>query len=294
MSKVREFIKLARIYQYTKNVPVFLPAVFSYKLGDWTAITTAACAFLAFCGMASSVYVLNDILDIDEDRHHPAKRHRPLASGKITVREASCFGIALGFLSIIFSVLLLPYSSLIWLLIYMVLNILYSAKLKEIPIIDVLCVSAGFVLRILVGAYAISVLPNHWIILMTFLLALFLSFAKRRDDIVISGNNNNGLIRCVIAGYSLEFVSTLMSVLASVVIICYILFTLSPETVAKHGTHNLYSSSFWVIMGIIRYMQLTFVYQRSGSPSRILIEDMPLKIITVLWVIHIIFILYVK
>jgi decaprenyl-phosphate phosphoribosyltransferase len=292
MGKIDSYIRLARPHQYMKNGFVFLPLFFGYKLGDPHAVWETFCAFFVFSLAASSVYIFNDIQDIDEDKRHPVKKLRPLASGKLSRTEAVFSVFFLLISSISLAVLLLPTSCLIVLGGYLLLNLFYSLGLKHVSILDITIIAFGFVLRVLAGGLAADVQPSHWIILMSFLLSLFLSLAKRRDDLLLA-QRENGATKYT-NGYSLEFISTGMVVMASVTIVSYILYTVSPEVVSKHNSQNLYLTSFWVILGILRFMQITFVHERSGSPTYILLRDLFLQAIIILWLFTFFILFYIN
>jgi len=283
MKKLGLFIKLGRPRQYVKNGFIFLPVFFGYNFSDTSSITNTLWAFVVFSLAASAVYVFNDIEDIQEDLGHPKKRFRPLPSGEISKRDAFLFfsGLVIG--TLLLGSLLLPPPFLVILLFYLVLNIVYSLFLKHIAIVDVVCVAIGFVLRVLAGGVAAEVHPSHWLVLMTFLIALFIALAKRRDDLLLAANGNN--LRKSLDGYNLEFASNSMMIMAAVTIVSYILYTVSPEVSAKHGSQNLYLTTLWVIIGFMRYMQHTFVYKRSGSPTEVLLKDRFLQAVIILWLL---------
>ncbi len=292
MKNMAAFIRLARPHQYLKNGFIFLPLFFSYQLTHWQSLLRVTLSFLVFCLAASSVYVLNDIIDIQDDRLHPVKKNRPLASGAISVTEAGFFLILLALSSLGLALFFPDYSVLMLMVGYIGMNIAYSLTLKHIPIVDVATIATGFVLRVFVGARAAGIPVSHWIVLMTFLLALFLALAKRRDDLLLAGEGN--LLRRSLSGYTMEYVSMSMGVMAAVTIVSYILYTLSPEVIIKHGTDNLYLTTFWVILGLLRYLQITLVENLSGSPTRTLIHDVFLQIIIAGWIAHFVLLLYVN
>jgi 4-hydroxybenzoate polyprenyltransferase len=290
MQKVKAYLQIARPHQYLKNVFVFAPLFFGYKQHDLQAMFQTFYTFFAFCLVSSSIYVLNDLADETEDRHHPVKKFRPLARGALNRSEALVFFILLLSLTTLFSAILLSNKILIIIGAYFLINVVYSYFLKHLPIIDVVCVAVGFVLRIFAGGIAADVPVSHWLVLMTFLLALFIALAKRRDDLQVATNQPN--VRRSKAGYNLEFISTSMVVMASVIIVSYILYTVSPEIITKHGTNQLYLTSFWVIVGILRYMQITFVEERSGDPTRVFLKDYYLQVVVILWVLSFYLLLY--
>ena len=291
MKKLLSLIKLSRPHQYTKNTFVFLPIFFGYKVSEAPSITSTLWAFVGFSFIASAVYILNDIRDMEEDRAHPKKKLRPLASGQITQREAFAFFSVLILAAFLLAYFLLPVSFSGVLLLYLLLNIAYSLRLKKFPIVDVVCIAVGFVLRVFSGGIAAQVKPSHWLILMTFLLSLFIAVAKRRDDMLLSVNGKH--LRKSLSGYNLEFASHCMMLMAAVSIVSYILYVVSPEITVKHGTTNLYLTTFWVILGFMRYMQQIFVYKKSGSPTEVVIKDKFLQLIILLWLLSFFLIIYV-
>ncbi len=282
MNRLKAYLTLARPHQYLKNGFIFFPLFFGHRLFDLQALGLAFSAFLAFCAAASSVYVFNDICDREADRRHPVKKLRPLASGTIELGGAVCFLVLLLSLSLLIYLLWLPRNFIIILGSYLVLNLAYSWKLKHLAILDVVCIGLGFVLRIFAGGAAVNIWPSHWLVMMTFLLALFLALAKRRDDLLLAACGNK--TRRCLDGYSLEFVSLSMGIMAAVIIVSYTLYTVSPEVMIKHQANELYLTTLWVIIGLLRYLQVTFVFQKSGSPTLILIKDLFLQIVLLLWI----------
>jgi 4-hydroxybenzoate polyprenyltransferase len=291
MHKVKAYLQIARPHQYMKNAFIWLPLFFGYKLNNLHAIVQTSYAFLVFCLAASSVYVLNDLKDIEEDRKHPVKKFRPLASGVLGQLEAVILFLIFLFFSCSISFVLLPNKFFAIIGAYLLLNIVYSIILKHVAIIDVICIATGFVLRIFAGGIAAEVEISHWLVIMTFLIALFLAFAKRRDDLLLEDRGYN--TRKCLDGYSPEFASGSMLIMASVTIVSYILYTVSPEIIEKHGTNKLYLTAFWVIVGLLRYLQTTFVMQRSGSPTLLLLKDYFLQAVIILWILSCYLVLYV-
>jgi 4-hydroxybenzoate polyprenyltransferase len=283
LTALSPYWKLARTSQYIKNAFIFLPLFFGHKLNEWHAFINVSAAALSFCLAASSVYVVNDFADLAEDRNHPVKRLRPLASGALGRFQALFFLAFLLTGSAVTALMLENTGFLVILLSYLMLNMAYCFYLKHIAIVDIICIAVGFVLRVLAGGIVADVPISHWIITLTFLLALFLAFAKRRDDCFLSSNGN--AVRRCIGGYNLEYISTSMAVMASVIIVSYILYTVSPETTQKHGTENLYITTVWVIIGLLRYMQLVFVMGQAGSPTQVVLRDNFLQIIIFLWLL---------
>jgi 4-hydroxybenzoate polyprenyltransferase len=287
----KDFIRLARPQHYIKNGLLFLPLFFGYQLTNISSLIYVFLACVSFSFAASSQYVLNDIRDSKEDSRHPIKSERPIACGKIRHVHAYFFCFVLALASLLIGIVLLNLSFVMTLGAYFVLNICYSYYLKHIAIVDIVCITISYVLRVLAGALVIGIAPSHWIILMTFLLALFIVLAKRRDDLIFAMSGQN--TRKCIEHYNFEFVSGAMMIMASVTIVSYILYTLSPEVIEKHGTNNLYITTFWVIIGFLRYMQLTFVYEKSGDPIVIILKDTFLQMVIFLWILTFAILLYV-
>jgi 4-hydroxybenzoate polyprenyltransferase len=285
------YIQLARPQQYVKNGFLWLPLFFACKLADSQAVLNTLWAFIAFSLAASAVYAMNDLKDINEDREHLQKKTRPLASGALRPSNAIVFMIVLLFVSISISITLLQNDFLIILLAYLFLNVGYSFYLKHIAIIDVVCIAVGFVLRILAGGAVSKVPISHWIVIMTFLLAIFLALGKRRDDLLLLAEGCGG--RKCLKGYNLEFVSLSMVIMTPVVIMTYLLYCVSPDVIQKHGTNNLYFTSFWVIVGLLRYLQISFVEGRSGSPTSILLQDHFLWAVIGGWILSFYWFIYV-
>lgn len=279
-----------RPHQYVKNLFIFLPLFFALKITDTGLLLNAFIAFIAFSFTASAIYILNDYRDIEEDRLHPKKKNRPLASGAIQKNEAMVMMIGLAVSGFIIMGLL-SLQALAILVAYVILNIAYSFYLKHVAIIDIVIIAIGFVLRVFVGASVTMLHASTWIIVMTFLLALFLALAKRRDDILLF-NKTGQKIRKVIDGYNLQFIDMAMTLMAGVVIVSYLMYCVSPDAIARTGSDKLYLTLVYVIVGIMRYMQITFVEEESGSPTKILLEDGLIKTVILLWVITFAIILY--
>jgi len=271
--------KLLRVHQYVKNIFIFAPLFFSFHFKLELMLDTVL-VFILFSLLASAIYIFNDFMDIEEDKKHPIKKDRPLANGKVSKAKA----ITLMFILSIFSLSISFYLSqmlFIVLIIYFILNIAYSLKLKHITIVDIFIIATGFVLRLFAGASVLEASLSMWIIILTFLLALFLAIAKRRDDVLLSIEGKS--IRKNIDGYNLEFVNALMVVMSSVIIVCYILYTVSSEVIIRLHSEYLYLTAFFVILGITRYMQITFVEKNSGSPTTIVLNDKFLQTTILLW-----------
>lgn len=292
LSKFKAFIELARPHQYVKNGFIFLPAFFDNKIFDFEVIGNSVVAFTFFCLVSSGVYIFNDLMDLELDKKHPEKCKRPLASGVINKSEGLGFSISLLIIAVTAAFLILNLKVTGIFLGYILLNFLYSSILKHIPIVDIFCIGIGFVFRIFAGAIASNVQPSHWIVIMTFLLALFLAIAKRRNDLIISLKIGNHTRRNIMA-YNAEYISAAMILMSGVTIVSYIMYTVSSETIMRHGTDKLYFTAFWVLLGIMRYLQITLVEDKSGSPTNMLLKDNFLKIVISLWIITFFILIYI-
>lgn len=287
---LKNLIALMRPHQYTKNLFIFLPLFFAFRHTEVELIVLAVVSFIAFSLTAGGMYILNDWFDREEDKLHPKKKNRPIASGKISASTALMF---MGILLIAGSAVALFVSPEVFYLIvlYIVLNIAYSARLKHIPIIDISVVSSGFVIRLMVGGIATGVFISHWIIIMTFLLALFLALAKRRDDVLIFLRTQQKT-RKLIDGYTIKFLDSAMIMSASVVLLAYILWSISPDVTARLESDRIYLTAVFVVIGILRYMQIAFVDENSGNPTEVLLHDRFLQLILIGWIGSFVWLLY--
>ncbi len=292
MRTIRGLIRLARPHQYLKNLFVFLPLFFGWRLAQPSAVYGSLAAFAVFCLAASAVYVFNDLRDAPQDRLHPVKKNRPIAAGTVSPALGWWYMAALAGSALALAPLV-PGQSFAGILVgYLAINVAYSLGVKHLSIVDLMCIAIGFVLRIFAGGAASGVTPSHWIVIMTFLLALFMGLAKRRDDLLLGACGSK--TRKCLDGYSLEYVSLCMAVMGGVVIVSYILYTLSPDVMSKHGTDQLYLTSLWVVAAMLRYMQITFVEQKSGSPTQVLLRDVFIQVCIVLWVLSFYVLLFWK
>jgi 4-hydroxybenzoate polyprenyltransferase len=289
-------IQLLRPQQWLKNLFVFLPLFFDRHLFDVNYLLPCILVFFAFSFAASGIYSLNDILDAEADRKHHEKCKRPIASGAVSVTTgyvvmAVCFIVSLALLVLICG---LFNSNLMLLAVvgaYIVMNIAYSLKLKQLAIVDVFIIATGFVLRVLAGGMATDIFLSHWIVLMTFLLTLFLAFAKRRDD-VVTLEESGVAMRPSVNHYNLPFMNLAISILASITMVCYIMYTVSPVVVERFNSPYVYLTSLFVLAGIIRYLQITVVDVKSGSPTRVLLKDRFIQGCILCWIIAFVLIIY--
>lgn len=291
---MRNLIQLIRPHQWIKNLIVLLPVFFGGALLRWNAVYAGLITTLAFSLTASSIYCINDIIDINDDRQHPVKRNRPLASGAVSIVQGYIL-MGLMFILSMTSTFLLPShqaetASVI--LFYWLLNIAYCLRLKRYAIIDVCIVAFGFVLRILAGGYATNIQLSKWIVLMTFLLMLFLSFAKRRDDVVRMNKTGHAPRQNTIR-YNLTFINQAITITASVTLVCYIMYTMSPETIQNFHTDYLYLTSVFVLLGLLRYIQISVVDKKSGDPTKVMIHDRFMQLTVLAFGLTFLFIIYV-
>ena len=291
---MRNLILLIRPHQWIKNLIVLLPVFFGGALLHWDAIYAGLITTLAFSFSASSIYCLNDIVDINDDRQHPVKRNRPMASGAVSIGMGYLL-MGMMFIFSMGSTFLLPAHQLETasvILFYWLLNIAYCLCLKQYAIIDVCIVAFGFVLRILAGGYATNIQLSKWIVLMTFLLMLFLSFAKRRDDVVRMNETGNAPRQNTIR-YNITFINQAITITASVTLVCYIMYTMSPETIQNFHTDYLYLTSVFVLLGLLRYIQISVVDKKSGDPTKVMLHDRFMQLIVLAFGLAFLFIIYV-
>ena len=292
---IKDILRLIRPKQWIKNMFVFIPMFFAGELFDLHSLCLCAVTFLAYSFMASSIYCYNDIVDADADRRHPVKCHRPVASGVVSVRLAYTLMALMAVLSVAVVLLLPPEvmaSVLAVVLFYYLLNLSYCSKLKQYAIVDVCIVAFGFVLRILAGGFACEVTPSNWLVIMTFLLTLFMSFAKRRDD-VLRMNETGEPPRKNTVRYNLTFINQAITITASVTLVCYIMYTVSPEVTERFDTPYLYLTFVFVLLGLLRYIQIAVVDKKSGDPTKVILHDHFSQMIVVAWVLSFLLMIYV-
>ena len=290
---MKKTLLLIRPQQWIKNGFVLIPMFFGGRLLNVDDAIASVVTFFAFSFVASAIYCFNDIVDVEADRRHPVKCHRPIASGAVSVPTAYTLMVILTLLSALL-LFFLPQragETAGIVAFYLLLNMAYCLWLKRHAIIDVCTVAFGFVLRILAGGMACEVAVSNWLVLMTFLLALFLSFAKRRDDVLRMNETGEPPRRNTIR-YHLTFVNQAITVTGTVTLVCYIMYTVSPEVVSRFHAPYLYLTSIFVLVGLLRYMQLTVVDEVSGDPTKILLRDRFTQAIVVAWIMSFLLIIY--
>lgn len=276
--------------QWTKNLLLFAALVFSKNLFHLPMLKDVFVAFIIFCLLSGSVYTLNDLIDLAQDRNHPKKSKRPLASGKLKPSTAIISGIILVVLSLANAFWL--NTNFAWIAVgYFILQIAYSTVLKHVVILDVLAVSVGFVLRAIAGAEVIEVPISSWLLICTILLALFLALGKRRHELLLL-ENNAVHHRKILYEYSPGLLDQMISVATASTVVAYALYTMSTETIEKFHTDNLKYTIPFVLYGIFRYLYLIHQKSEGGSPEKILLNDRPLLINIILYLLTVWFFTY--
>jgi decaprenyl-phosphate phosphoribosyltransferase len=274
-------VTLLRPHQWIKNAFVAAPLFFTPQALSWVNLVNVVLGVACFSAMASAIYILNDWHDRDVDRLHPTKRLRPLAAGTISPATAATVALVLALGSGTVSLLILPRGFSIVLGLYVAQNLAYNLRLKQVSILDVLCIAIGFVLRIYAGGALIGITPTVWIVACTLLLALFLAFAKRRDDLVLGVDDEH---RLSLTGYNLPFIDASLAIVLAALVVSYLLYTTQPENMARLHSDKLFLTAPFVIAGVLRYLQVTLVEHRSGSPTRLALTDRFLLLTILGWI----------
>lgn len=275
-----DVIRLLRPHQWVKNIFVLAPLLFTVGAATSDRLVTVILGTLLFCAMSSAVYIFNDFHDREADRAHPTKKDRPLAAGTISPALAMSICAGLAVIALAGSWFVVPAFFYV-LLVYAALNLGYSMWLKHLAIVDVLVVAAGFVLRLVAGGELGDVVLTPWIIVCTGLLALFLALAKRRDDVVRAMGADH---RPSLDGYNLKFIDAALTVVVAATFITYVLYTLDAQVMTRMGSDKLYFTTPFVLAGLLRYLQLTLVEERSGEPTRLVFTDRFMVVNLILWV----------
>lgn len=288
---IRTVLTLIRPHQWVKNVFLFAPLVFSKHLLESPYVAKAALAFGVFCVISSVVYIVNDIADREADRRHPVKRSRPLASGAITIGHASIIALFLGVAAIAGSLVLGPMYG-IFAGLYFLMNLGYSLGLKQVILVDVFIIAAGFMLRVLAGAFAISVQVSPWLVLCTLFISVFLAVSKRRAEILLGIESESDVSRPVLRSYDIQFIEQMMTVAASGMAISYALYTVAERTVEVFETEYLMFTTVFVLFGIFRYLYLVRRHKTDDNPTHMLISDLPMVLNVLAWFAACVFIIY--
>jgi 4-hydroxybenzoate polyprenyltransferase len=286
-------LALIRPKHWIKNTVVFAPLVFAREMFEPLQAWTAFRAFAAFCLTASAVYILNDIADAGADRRHPEKRHRPIASGAISMPQALVFLILLLLIDALLC-LTMTTTFVVLLSLYFVLNLAYSWKIKDVMLLDVGVIAGGFMLRVLGGAYAIGVQVSSWIVLCSMFISLFLGFAKRRGELVHFAMSTEAAPRPVLRRYSLAFLDQMLTIAAAATVIAYALYTVAPRTIEMFGTDRLIYTTVFVIYGVFRYLFLIHSGEKSENPTNALTSDVPILVNGCLWIAACVYLIYFR
>ena len=299
--KLLDFLRLIRIHHWVKNFFVFVPLLFSLHLFESHYFLQTLAAFFVFCFASSAIYVLNDIVDIEADRAHPVKRNRPLPAGKISITSAIIIASLL--LVVVFGTMMYFNFKFILLVVgFVILNVLYSFWFKNIVLLDVFSIAAGFSIRVLAGALAIQVPISSWLLLTTMFISLFLGVMKRRSELMTISESSNPEIenievkksnsRKVLAQYSLNFADQMATVAATGVIVCYALYTVAPRTVSVFNTERLIYTTPFVVFGIFRFMFLEYITGKGENTTKTISTDLPMIINVLLYIVTTVIIIY--
>lgn len=287
---MRPVLQLIRPSHWIKNLFLLIPAFFAGRLFQIERIEIILTGILSFSLVASGIYIINDLKDIEVDKLHPLKKLRPLPTGAISKSTALVLLVILLLCGLTLAAFL-DTTFLILLGTYLILNIGYSFGLKNIAILDLFIVAIGFLIRIHSGGILSGVEVSHWLSIMVMLLALFLVLAKRRDDLILQASTHS-IIRKTSTSYSLEFINACLTIFAAVIIVSYIMYTVSEEVVDNFNSSYLFITTIFVIAGIMRYLQITIVEMNSGSPTSILVKDKFILTTILLWIISFYLIIY--
>ena len=285
------YIRLMRPRQWAKNMFVFAALVFARELFDPHQVILAVQAFIAFSVAASLVYVLNDIVDAPHDRLHSEKKTRPIASGEISVGNAFWFaaGLSLGLVALTAP---LDPRFIVVILIYVIMNLFYTYRLKRVVLLDIFVIAAGFMLRVVGGAFAIKVNVSSWLVLCSLFISLFLGFGKRRAEILRIEDEGSPSQRAVLSAYSVTFLDQMITITGAGAVISYALYTVAPRTVEMFGTEKLIYTTIFVCYGIFRYILLTHRSTQTENPTNLVTSDRVIIVTCLLWIVSCILIIY--
>ena len=283
------YSRLIRINNWTKNLIIFSPLFFAGKISNVVLLQQTLISCISFSFLTSFIYILNDYMDLEHDRAHPSKKNRPLASGKVSIAHAGAMAIVLLIvgLGIIFQ---LSIDTFYVSLSYVVTMVAYCLVFRKMALVDIGIIATGFVIRLYVGSTVTGIPNSMWIIIMTFLLALFITLAKRRDDLTRLAINEENT-RESLNGYNITLVDSLIIVLVPIIIVSYILYCTADENITRVG-NNLYLTSVFVFFGFVRYLQLIFVKKLGGDPMKLLYCDAGIQLVLILWITSFAWILY--
>ena len=288
----RAVVKSMRPVQWTKNLFVFAALIFAQKFFSAPLLLRTAGAFLSFCVISGAFYIFNDLRDREEDRAHPKKSQRPIAKGEIRPSEAMVLFVVMAAVGLT-AAFFLQRGFFLAALVYFILQVAYSLKLKQVVILDIFVIAAGFVIRVVAGGLVIAVPISSWLLICTTLLALLLSMGKRRHELTLLEDRAIEH-RPILKEYSAYLLDQMIAVVTASTLIAYCLYTISQETVDKFGTSHLVWTAPFVLYGIFRYLYLVHLKGKGGSPEEIIIQDKPMLLNIVLWIGAVIFVLYLR
>ncbi len=289
-SALMGMIRLLRPSQWSKNAVLFAALVFSMHLFDGRDVVTVVGAFVVFCCLASSAYVMNDLRDCERDRRHPLKALRPLPAGQVSRTTASLLSGGL-FVVGAFGALALGTGFAALAFLYVALQVAYTFALKDVVILDVMAIAAGFVIRAAAGGVVIGVPVSPWLIICTFLLMMFLGFSKRRHELIVLEADATAH-RANLREYSPYLLDQMIAVVTASTVVAYAIYTASPEVREKLGTDKLYLTIPFVLFGIFRYLYLVHQREEGGNPTQLLLSDRPLIADLLLWLATVAVLLY--
>jgi len=284
------YIAALRPRQWIKNIVLFAGLIFSQNVFAVPLLLKSLAAFATFCLLASSIYLINDVKDIESDRNHPVKKERPIASGKIKPGSAIALAVILGGISLVSS-FMLELNFFYLCAGYFVGMLFYSLFLKHTVILDIMIIAGGFILRAVAGAAAIGVSISSWLLVCTTFIALFLVISKRRHEVILLGENASNH-RQNLEEYGLKFLDQMIAIVTTATMMSYILYTVDTVTIEKFGTSNLLFTAPFVLFGIFRYLYLIYQKGRGGRPEQVLLNDPPILIAIILWVVTAVIIIY--
>ena len=285
-----KYIELIRVNNWVKNLFILLPLFFSGELFDSIKFLKIFYSIIGFSLVTSFVYIINDIFDMEFDKIHSEKKYRPIPAGKISITQSliiGAFSLSLG-LIVLWTI---SFNSFLLTIVYILLNILYSVILKQLPIVDFIIVALGFVIRILIGGDIGNIALTQWMIVMVFLLSLFIAVTKRRDD-VYEYELKKKINRKVVLKYTVEYMDKIITIISSTLLVSYLLFITSESVISRYPSKYLIVSFLFVLIAVFRYNQITYVENKSGSPVKIFFNDRFLQITLLLWVLTFFLVIY--
>jgi 4-hydroxybenzoate polyprenyltransferase len=285
-------IKNMRLRQWPKNGFIFFGLIFDKQLFLLEPFLRTVAGFFLFCLISSAVYLFNDIADVEADRSHPEKKFRPIASGKLPIRVAWMAALVLTFIAIPAGYLLSPSFALI-LAAYLIINLLYSRWLKHIPVLDVMIISSGFVLRVAAGVVLIAPVERFspWLYMITILFSLYIALGKRRAEMNLLAQDAS-VHRKVLDGYTIPLLDQYITIVSGMTIVAYSLYTFSAPNLPEN--HSMMLTIPFVVYGIFRYLQLIQVGHAAGAPDEVALKDRPLQITVLVWGLAVIAVFYLS